>query len=139
MGCLTVLTGFVLAKTVITLSDADLQKVKDDGLFYAMMFLVLAVANGICFWLKIWKFLSIGSTLAAKMRKEIITKYLKLHLGYFDIDENSPGALLTKLSIDTTQLSDIILSLLGDLVCVIGITVLGLILGFIYEMETLPN
>ena len=133
MGCLTIITSFLLAKTVIALSDPDLEVVKNDGLFYGLMFLVLSVGNGVCFFLKFWKFLSIGSVLSTKLRKAIIDKYLKLHIGFFDIDQNSPGALLTKLSIDTTQLNDIILSLLGDLVCVIGILILGLVLGFYYD------
>ena len=33
-------------------------------------------------------------------------KYLQFHLAYFDVPTNSPGALLTKMSIDTMQLKD---------------------------------
>ena len=65
-----------------------------------MMFFVLAVVNGFFLFMKIWTFQSLGSVITTKMRKLIIDKYLKLHVGYFDIDENSPGALLTKLSIE---------------------------------------
>ena len=133
LGCCTIMTGFIMAKSVLALSSSDKDTVKDDGLLYAMMFLVLAIVNGVCFFLKLWKFLSIGSVLATKMRKLIINKYLSFHLSYFDLEENSPGALLTKLSLDTTQLTNIVLSLMGDVVCCSGILILGLVLGFYYE------
>ena len=67
------------------------------------------------------------------MRKNIVEKYLSLHIAYFDIDNNSPGALLTKLSIDTTQLNSIILTLVGDVLQTTGNLVTGLIMGFIYD------
>jgi ABC-type multidrug transport system fused ATPase/permease subunit len=67
------------------------------------------------------------------MKKEIVRKYLSLHIAYFDIDENSPGALLTKLSIDTTQLNSIILTLVGDVLTTTGNIITGLIFGFVYD------
>ena len=141
VGGATPVQGFVLAKTINALSiSGDDQKLKDDSLFYAMMFLVLAIVNGLSTFLKIWMFESMGSVITTKMRKFIIDKYLKLHVGYFDIDENAPGALLTKLSIDTTQLNSLVLSVLGDAVSVGGVVIVGLVLGFYFEWRlTLIN
>ncbi len=67
------------------------------------------------------------------MRKNVVEKYLSLHIAYFDIDYNSPGALLTKLSIDTTQLNSIILTLVGDVLSTTGNIITGLTLGFYYD------
>ena len=141
VGGATPVQGFVLAKTINALSIVgDDKKLKDDSLFYAMMFFLLAVVNGICVFLKIRNFETMGSVITTKMRKDIIDKYLKLHVGYFDIDENAPGALLTKLSIDTTQLNSLVLSVLGDAVSVGGVIIVGLVLGFYFEWRiTLIN
>ena len=111
------------------------------------MFLVLAFVNGLFVFIKNWKFESMGSVITTKMRKLIIEmrkliidKYLKLHVGYFDIDENAPDALLTKLSIDTTQLNSLVLSVLGDAVSVGGVIIVSLVLGFYFEWRlTLIN
>ena len=104
------------------------------------MFLVLAFVNGLFVFIKNWKFESMGSVITTKMRKLIIDKYLKLHVGYFDIDENAPDALLTKLSIDTTQLNSLVLSVLGDAVSVGGVIIVSLVLGFYFEWRlTLIN
>ena len=141
VGGATPVQGYVLAKTINSLSiQGDDKKLKDDNLFYAMMFLVLAFVNGLFVFIKNWKFESMGSVITTKMRKLIIDKYLKLHVGYFDIDENAPGALLTKLSIDTTQLNSLVLSVLGDAVSVGGVIIVGLVLGFYFEWRlTLIN
>ena len=38
-----------------------------------------------------WKLETLGSVITCNMKKEIVRKYLSLHIAYFDIDENSPG------------------------------------------------
>ena len=80
-----------------------------------------------------WKLEKLGSVITCNMRKNIVEKYLSLHIAYFDIDNNSPGALLTKLSIDTTQLNSIILTLVGDVLQTTGNLITGLVMGFIYD------
>jgi ATP-binding cassette subfamily B (MDR/TAP) protein 1 len=81
----------------------------------------------------IWMFSRIGVALARLYRKKILKKYLQLHMSFYDITKNSPGALLTRLSIDTMQLNNLVFSTVGSTVQV-GVTfVIGLILGCIYE------
>ena len=139
-GCSALVTGaavpfqgYILASAINSLQQQNPKDVKDDGLFWAMMFLVLAAVNGIFLFLKLWKFVEIGSFLSSTMRKKIIDKYLKLHISYFDIDENAPGALLTKLSLDTTQLNSLVLSVIGDVISVTGVVVCGLAFSFYYS------
>lgn len=64
------------------------------------------------------------------MRKKIIKKYLEFHIGFYDVEENTPGSLLTKLSIDTTQISALVLSIFGSVMNALGGFLLSLILGF---------
>ena len=81
-----------LSKKVIT--EEDWKKLID----------IVSNYNGL---LKTWKLESLGGILTAKMRIQVFIKYLELHLGFFDIDYNSPGSLLTKLAIDTIKISAI--------------------------------
>ena len=69
------------------------------------------------------------------MRKNILQKYLELHVGYYDIDSNSPGGLLTKLSIDTTQLNSLILTIFGSIISTAGAIITALVIGFIYDWK----
>ena len=138
-GAATPVSGFILAKAINCLSfqgtDEKERKetIKDDGLFWAMMYFILAFVQSFTTFLKIWKFETIGSVITCKMRKMVVEKYLELHVGFFDKDENAPGALLTRLSIDTTQLNSIVLTILGDLVSCSGTAIVGLAMSFYFD------
>ena len=67
------------------------------------------------------------------MRKEVVKKYLQIHVGFFDWDDNSPGALLTRLSIDTTQLNAVVLTIIGYIVTTIGILIFAFGLSCYYD------
>ena len=56
-------------------------------------------------------------------------------MGYFDISENSPGALLTRLSIDTSQLDTLILNIVGGIIVVISTYIISIILGLQYDFK----
>ena len=56
-------------------------------------------------------------------------------MGYFDISSNSPGALLTKLSIDTTQIDSLILNIVGGIMTVISTYLISIILGLQYDWK----
>jgi ATP-binding cassette subfamily B (MDR/TAP) protein 1 len=98
-----------------------------------MIFLALAFIQGVLNFLMIWMFTRIGVALARIYRKKVLRKYLQLHMSFYDITKNAPGALLTRLSIDTMQLNNLVMSILGSTVQCGATFVLGLILGCIYE------
>ena len=105
----------------------------DKGLKYALLFLLVAFLQGLGNTLMNWQFMILGASLVRIYRKKILRKYLQLHLSFFDITINSPGSLLTRLSIDTTQLNSLMLTILGSTVQCSVILVVGLVLGCIYE------
>ena len=81
----------------------------------------------------VWKFQTLGVTLAKIYRGKILSKYLQFHLSYFDLKTNSPGSLVTKLSIDTMNLNQMIMTILGTTIQCSSIAIIGLILGCTYE------
>ena len=143
LGCLGALlhgaggpiSGLILSKTVTALSSTDRKTIMDDGLKWSFIFMADAFCLGVCVFIKMWNLEAIGSIISSKMRKAVIRKYLQMHIGYFDEDNTAPGALLTKLSIDTTQLNSITLTLFGDVLTTIGNIGLGLGFGFYYDWK----
>ena len=83
--------------------------------------------------MKTWKLESLGSNITSKMRKRVFKKYLELDLQFYDQDMNSPGSLLTKLSIDTTKISAIVLSVFGSIISAIGGIIISIVLGLIFD------
>jgi len=134
-GGLMPTTGWVLSKVCIAICSGDRDTIMDDGLFWALMFLCIAFGEGLFVFLKLWNLEALGSVIANKCRKMLFKKYLELHIGFFDVDENSPGAILTKLSLDTTQLNSIILTLVGDVLTTLGNIIVGLTLGFYFDWK----
>ena len=133
LGCLSPVNGFIMSKAINALNSSYQTIRYDDGLKYAFIFLAIAFLQGLGNCLMIWKFMSLGQTLARIYRKKLLKKYLSLHLSYFDIDANSPGSLLTKMSIDTIEINQILQSILGISIQCGVILIVGLIIGCYYE------
>ena len=133
VGVMSPITGYVMAKSMNALNSADRSIVDKDGLKWGLMFFVIAFCNGLSNFLMIWKYATIGVTLARIFRKKMLKKYLQLHVAFFDVDENAPGALLTRLSIDTMQLNSIILSIFGSTVQVSCVIIVSLGMGLYYD------
>ena len=103
----------------------------DGGFNFAFISLATSFVQGLGTCFMLWKFTSLGVTIGRIFRKKIFAKYLQLHLSFFDLKENSPGALVTKLSIDSMNLNQLILTITGTLIQCICITILGITLGCI--------
>ena len=132
-GGVTPLTGYVLARAFICIASGHYHQIWHKSLVWSFVFLAVTFLNGFFVFLKLCKLETLGSAITCNMKKEVVEKYLSLHVAYFDIDDNAPGALLTKLSIDTTQLNSIILTLVGDVLTTTGNIVTGLTIGFCYD------
>ena len=132
-GAVMPLAGFNLSNCINAFSSGDNDKIKKRGLLHAMLYLVIAVCAATFIFIKIRHFRIIGSHLSCQMRKLVINKYLNMHMGFFDREENSPGALLARLSIDTTQLHCLILIMIGDIVQTAGCVIIGFVLGLLKD------
>ena len=66
-------------------------------------------------------------------RNRMMKKYLSFHLSYYDIDRNSPGSILTKMSIDTIQLKEFIKSIIGNAFYGISILITSIIVWCVHE------
>ena len=116
---------------MVVLAPQNIEIIKKEGLRWALYHIGIAVIGGLSIFLKMWKLESLGNLVTAKMRKKVFKKYLELHTGFFDTDYNSPGSLLTKLSIDTTKISALVLSIFGSVISATG--------GIIFSIITRQN
>ena len=132
-GAVTPLAGFNLSNCINAFSSGDKDKIKKRGLLHALLYIVIAISSALFIFIKLKNFRIIGSFLTSQMRKLVINKYLNMHMGFYDREENAPGALLARLSIDTTQLHVIILLVIGDIVQTFGCVLTGFIIGLIMD------
>ena len=124
----------VMAGQAINGMNSIYQNVRyNDGLKYGLFLLFFAFLQGLGNILMNWQFMVLGAYLIKKYRKKIFEKYLQIDMSYFDLEINSPGSLITRLSMDTTQLNSLLLSILGSSLSSISIFIVGFILGCIFE------
>ena len=133
VGGLTPANGVMMGNAMNGLNSKYETVRYDKGLKYALLFLLIAFLQGLGNALMNWQFMLLGASLMRAYRKKILSKYLQIHLSFFDLAINSPGSLLTKLSIDTTQLNSLMLTILGSTVQCSVVLIVGLTLGCIYE------
>ena len=134
-GVGSTVAGLVMGYAINALSLKDSKKVKKRGRIWALMHLPVAFIGFLMIFLKNWKLEVLGSIMTSRMRKKIFQKYLELHMGYYDVDSNTPGALLTNLSIDTNQISSFFVNVFGGILGCSGAIISALVLGFIYDWK----
>ena len=132
-GAIMPLAGFNLSNCINAFSSGDKDKIRRRGNLHAGMYIVISVCSALFIFMKLRRFRIIGSYLQCQLRKLVINKYLSMHMGFYDREENAPGALLSRLSIDTTQLHCLILIMIGDIVQTVGCIVTGFVIGLIKD------
>lgn len=132
-GSITPVDGWIVTKLINGLCNGDMETVKNYALKYCLIYLLIASLNGILLFLKLWKVESLGSIITCSLRKKVFDKYLKINVGFYDKEENSPGALLTKMSIDTMQLNSLVLLIFGNIVSTFCCIIIGLALSFSFD------
>ena len=133
VGVITPIIGCVMAKTLNALKSKYETKRYDDGLKFSLIFVGLAFIIGLGNCLMVWQFMKLGLILAQIYRKKLMSKYLSFHLSYFDVTKNSPGSILTKMSINTMELNQMLNSIFGVTIQCGCTFVIGLIVGGYYE------
>ena len=133
LGATQTLSGYIFGFAINSLSETNKEKMEKDTNFWGSLYMIDAVFIAIFMYFKLYSLEVISSLLTANLRKMIFNKYLDLPMEFFDKVENSPGALLTKLSMDTIQLNSVVQMIIGDLFHSFGSLFTGIILALYYD------
>ncbi len=140
--------GLLLGMAIGALAETDEVKLTRNSFLVAMYFLALAGGSFFTYFIQTYFYLlknryffnSIGEILAEAFRKGLFEKYLNLDMAYYDDPEHTPGAMLTRLSSDTTKINGVILAAVGVISQVISCLIIGLAISFYYDWRlTLIN
>ena len=133
LGIVKVFEGIVMGYATNAL-NSNYETIRyDQALKYAWIYLILAFVDFITIYLGLYKVAQLAINLGKIYRKKMMKKYLSFHLSYFDLEGNSPGSLLTKMSIETAQLRDYSFSIVRNALFFFGIMFSILIIGCCYE------
>ena len=133
LGATQTLSGYIFGFSINALSETNQQNMEEDTNLWGSLYIVDAVFIAIFMYFKLYSLEVISSFLTSNLRKKIFKKYLELPMEFYDEIENSPGALLTKLSMDTIQLNSVIQMIVGDLFHSFGSLATGIVLALYYD------
>ena len=126
-------TGYIMGKCINSVNSIYQTIRYDNTVKYSLIYLAISLGKSIFHFLTFWKFFDLGIKLAKMYRNKMMKKYLSFHLSFYDIDRNSPGSILTKMSIDTIQMKEFIKNIIGVTIICIAIIIASLIVGCCYE------
>nr|GMC56968.1 ABC transporter B family member 15-like [Ipomoea batatas] len=85
-------------------------EIKEKTRIYALCFLGLAVFSFLINILQHYNFAAMGEHLTKRIRERMLSKMLTFEIGWYDKDENSTGAICSRLAKD----ANVVRSLVGD-------------------------
>lgn len=95
-----------------------------------MLFLATAVAGGICTFAYKFPFDVYGQRVVYEVRKDVFGKLLRLPVSFYDKNENTPGAISTKLASDAYQLNNMISGVCAVMCMNLSTVTISLIFAF---------
>ena len=125
--------GLISGKVLNTLNSKYETVRYDDGMKYSWIYIIICFCAATSDFFKLWVYNNLGIKLAKLYRNNMMNKYLSFHLSFYDIDRNSPGSILTKMSINTIQLKEFIRTIVGAFINIIVLFLAALIAGCIQE------
>ncbi|KIW65217.1 hypothetical protein PV04_07495 [Phialophora macrospora] len=124
----------VLFSKALTVFQLTGPRARERADFYALMFFVLALANLAAYFTIGWICNLISQTVTHRVRLEMFERVLDQDIEFFDVPENTSGALTSRLSTLPTQLQELISSnvplIVIVLVSVISSSALALAYGW---------
>ena len=94
---------------------------------------MLGFASFIGFGGQIISFDVAGERYTERLRAEIFRAYMKQEIGYYDDEENSMGALTSKLAIDSKNVNELVTKCWGDIMQIISTAITGLVISFVHS------
>ncbi|XAR71205.1 Xenobiotic-transporting ATPase [Bertholletia excelsa] len=109
-GAVQPMQSFVLGSTISTYFSTDHRDIKSKTRIYALSFVGISIFNFIISTSQHYNFGYMGEQLTKRIRERMLSKILTFELGWFDQDENTSGAICSRLAKD----ANMVRSLVGD-------------------------
>ncbi|CAF1225502.1 unnamed protein product [Didymodactylos carnosus] len=96
--------ALIFAQIVKLFAEPNLHRQEHDALIYTILIFFMGCVGTVCLFVSSIMFAKSGEELTMRMRKLTFSAILRQEIGWFDIDVNSVGALVTRLQSDASAL-----------------------------------
>jgi ABC-type multidrug transport system fused ATPase/permease subunit len=120
----------IFSEVFNALADTDVQKQTDDIRIYTYTIFLVGVGGAISQLVSSLTLAKSGEELTLRMRIISFKSMLRQEIGWFDLDENNLGALVTRLSSDAASLKGFTGPTLTAVFNATGALIAGLVISF---------
>uniref|UniRef100_A0AC35FBA3 p-glycoprotein n=1 Tax=Panagrolaimus sp. PS1159 TaxID=55785 RepID=A0AC35FBA3_9BILA len=133
----TVFPAFSLVFTNImeVFANSDPNKMRKDGHFWAIMFLVLGIVMGVSLFFQALLFGTSAERLTMRIRSKLFRNILRQDVAYFDMPTHSSGKLCTRLASDAPNVKSAIDYRLGSVFSAIVSVGAGICIAFYFNWQ----
>ncbi|XP_074310728.1 ABC transporter B family member 21-like [Silene latifolia] len=121
----------VLFSSVVKMFFKPPHEMREDSRFWALMFVVFAAASLLSYPARAYFFAVAGCKLIQRIRSMCFEKVVHMEVGWFDLPENSSGAIGARLSSDAASVRGLVGDALGLLVQNLAAAISGLLIAFL--------
>ena len=124
--------SIVFTRVLEIFASTDLDKVRHDGHFWALMFLVLGAIMGVSLFFQAVFFGLTAERLTFRIRQFLFQNILRQDISYFDQPNHSSGKLCTRLATDCPNVKSAIDYRLGSVFSAVVSITAGIAIGLVY-------
>merc|ERR1719483_1975780 len=135
MGAVMPLFAVIFGDILGVLGYEDIDKAREDSIYYSFLFLALAVYAFTLMFLQGWMFGISGENLTARMRKDAFEAMLRQEMGWFDKTENSTGSLCARLSGDAAKVQGATGARVGSIMQGVAGVILAVLMGLYFNWK----
>ncbi|KAG4914525.1 hypothetical protein JHK87_052082 [Glycine soja] len=125
-GAIQPVYAFAMGSVISVYFLPDHNEIKKKTMIYSLCFLGLAVFSLVVNILQHYNFAYIGEYLTKRIRERMFSKILTFEVGWFDQDENSTGAVCSRLAKE----ANVVRSLVGDRMALVVQTISAVVIAF---------
>ncbi|CDH50554.1 multidrug resistance protein 1 [Lichtheimia corymbifera JMRC:FSU:9682] len=131
--CFSLIFAKVVAVLVMSPPDQIAPGPLEGANLYAFIFVMFGLASILGFSTQIASFEVAGERYTERLRAAIFRAYCKQEIGFFDDEDNSMGALTSKLAIDSKNVNEMVTKVWGDVAQICSTAITGLVIAFVYS------
>lgn len=120
----------ILISSVIEAFYKPPNELRQDTRFWSLMFVVLGVASLLAHPARTYFFAVAGCKLIQRIRAICFEKVVSMEVGWFDLPENSSGAIGARLSVDAATVRGLVGDALAQMVQNVATAIAGLVIAF---------
>ncbi|KAK7271721.1 hypothetical protein RJT34_27853 [Clitoria ternatea] len=125
-GAIQPVYAFALGSVISVYFLTDHDEIKKQTRIYSLCFLGLAIFSLVVNILQHYNFAYMGEYLTKRVRERMLSKILTFEVGWFDQDENSTGAICSRLAKE----ANVVRSLVGDRMALVVQTISAVVIAF---------